>query len=788
MKEGMGMREFDWRYLSAVKGLADGTRGEWAQPSRISNGELLLQNTQTATEPANHPVHQHPPFHPPLTPTTGLYTAAHSLDCFLVHSMAPRTRSKRTRDNTTTLHPSIEAASDDVRPLSDGDKLDGDHESKITGRATDDPQSEEMETPAPQSWALVLGEQMLVPRTYNPDTYDPDGRMPWTPEPEPYSPQTYAAWGRKHFGEEWYELRKTMLEERNIYRRYDPVYKKRQRDLRIMEHKIERRPFEPGLQSGEIRDAGWVRLWARLSKDLGIEVSSDPASPTSSNNDNDNDSATDLSGFNTYEPTPEPREPTPIPHDHWERLEFNRRRHQWGEERYHFERIFLKERLIDGARTVHEDRDGDGQREKELEEIEKVLYVPGTLIKPSGEYEHRMRNFNLRAEGWTQEQIDAKDRAEYAAGLEMASERNERRNTAPKNQEEMNLKFRVWDHSGISREEQDRLGHMYGFSERPPNPYLFRAPKEKRPRPKTQEEMNELFRRWDYKLNRMEQNELARMYGFGPLRELDMPPRSQEEMNSKFELWEGSGISREEQDRLGRMYGFSERPPTNTILMDSPMEKRLPPRNQEEMDQLFRFWKWTLSRTEQNELARMYGFGPRQAGTDRYTEGGLPPQAQASPPRPAKDTRARGSRATKNAPQRRSPRPARSRRSAPTTAEALPPDRRPRPSKSTATEELSNKAQVIPQGHRRQRRVYQKERESRRLAGQLPEFGLLGETQSLYDASLQLSKTRKRSSTGARNNQLPTKPTAKGAKPQGISKHGRVETSRSKKSVRGVRS
>lgn len=77
----------------------------------------------------------------------------------------------------------------------------------------------EIETPATHSysWALVLGEQMLVPQTYYPDTYDPDGQMPCTPEPEPYSPQAYAAWGRKHFGQEWYSLRKTMLEERNIY-------------------------------------------------------------------------------------------------------------------------------------------------------------------------------------------------------------------------------------------------------------------------------------------------------------------------------------------------------------------------------------------------------------------------------------------------------------------------------------------------------------------------------------------------------------------------------------------
>ncbi|KAK0631004.1 hypothetical protein B0T17DRAFT_237366 [Bombardia bombarda] len=257
-----------------------------------------------------------------------------------------------------------------------------------------------------------------------------------------------------------------------------------------------------------------------------------------------------------------------------------------------FERIFRKEERIDWARAKYEDQEGDRQREKELEEIEKVRYEPGTAFK-SAEYERRMRHFNLRAEGWTQEQIDAKDRAADAAAQKREIESEERLNTPPKNQEEMNSKFRLWDIQGISREEQDRLGRMHGFYERPPNPYLFRAPKEKRP----------------------------------------------------------------------------------------------PPRNQEEMDQLFRLWKSKLSRVEQNELARMYGFGPRQAGTDRHAEGGVAPQAQASPLRPAKDTPARGSRVMKNAPQSRSHGAARSRRSAPTSTEARPPNRRRRPSKPDAFKE-----------------------------------------------------------------------------------------------------
>ncbi|KAJ2892966.1 uncharacterized protein MKZ38_009165 [Zalerion maritima] len=78
-------------------------------------------------------------------------------------------------------------------------------------------------------------------------------------------------------------------------------------------------------------------------------------------------------------------------------------------QRYHFERIFLKEALINGARTEREDEEGNRRREEELEEIRKVRYEPGTLMQ-SGEYEVRMRHFNLREKGWTQEQIDAEER------------------------------------------------------------------------------------------------------------------------------------------------------------------------------------------------------------------------------------------------------------------------------------------------------------------------------------------------------------------------------------------
>ncbi|KAK3371642.1 hypothetical protein B0T24DRAFT_530639, partial [Lasiosphaeria ovina] len=187
-----------------------------------------------------------------------------------------------------------------------------------------------------QPYAYVLGREMLVPQTYDPDTYDPDGPVPWTPEPEPYDPETYAAWGRKHFGEEWYKLRETMLRERNIY---------------------QGRPFRPALRAGKMSNKDWKRLWSRLSKVLPRVQ---PPTPASSHAD-DSDGDTNLSGFSTYDPTPSPREPSPVPvfGDAWERLEYERKRSCWSEEEYQFERIFRKEERIDWARAKHEDQEGD---------------------------------------------------------------------------------------------------------------------------------------------------------------------------------------------------------------------------------------------------------------------------------------------------------------------------------------------------------------------------------------------------------------------------------------------
>lgn len=416
--------------------------------------------------------------------------------------MAPGMRARRQRDIASEIRPSVETASNNAPPLSDSNNVSDNRDPSSTYHElnkTEEPQRKRraLYTPEPKpydpetygAWGrkhlgeewyerrntllregktsvLVAGTHMIISQTYDPDTYDPDRRMAWTPEPEPYDPETYAAWGRKHFGEDWYGQRKTMLQERDIYLDPDPVYKERQRALRVLEHKIEGRPFEP--QSGKSAES-WKRLWARLSKDLpSTRSGNNSASPMPLH-----DSDSDLSGYDTYAPTPESREPTPVPEDPWERLEFDRKRFRWDEEEYQFERIFLKEAIIDGTRRKREDEEGNRRREAELAEIRELQIKAQTCKDPDESWrfflrsERRKKNFQLRSEGWTQEQVDAENRAAEARGREIA----EQLRTMPPlskpvismTQEEMEEKHRAWDAMGLSREEQSELVEMFGF-------------------------------------------------------------------------------------------------------------------------------------------------------------------------------------------------------------------------------------------------------------------------------------------------------------------------------------
>lgn len=130
------------------------------------------------------------------------------------------------------------------------------------------------------------------------------------------------------------------------------------------------------------------------------------------------------------------------------------------------------------------------------------------------------------------------------------------------------------------------------------------------------------------------------------------------------------------------------------------------------------------------------------------------PQSPATAPRRAKDTsrKTRSGRIRKKTPQSGSSGDIRSRQSAPTRTEALPPDQKRNLPRPDILEKSGGNAQAAPQRRKRQRKTYQRERISRRLAGQLPEFGMLlgrGEAPPLYEAALrQPQNTRKASSSG----------------------------------------
>ena len=599
--------------------------------------------------------------------------------------MAPTTRTRRQRSKPQA---SVETPTNIAPLLSDGKIPSNNCESSDTGHEPDG------------TISLVAGVWTPVPQTYNPDTYDPEGQMPWTPEPEPYDPETYAAWGRKHFGDDWYEQRKTMLQERNIYAP-DGVYGRRQRALRVMEHKIEGRPFEP---RDATLDKGWQRLWARLSKDLpSVETPGTPASFQL------NDSDSNVSGYSTYPPTPEPRVLTPVPDDPWKLLELNRRRFHWDEERYQFKKVFLKEVLIDVARNEREDEEGDRRAREEWEAIIDLKWKDiDKYSVEKAKYERRMRDLDLRGKGWTQEQIEAADRADAAV--------------------------REWRQKNPEPRGSGLLGQAI-----------------------TQEE-RDVYDAW------LQKERAARLRIYG-----ELPPS-------------GSGP-----------FGLDT--------------------TQKEKD-AHDTWR-------RNIHARISSQHEQEPGADATADASAPKKAsrlRAPTPRATKNTsrKTRGGRITKNTAQSQSDRG--TRRTAPTLAQASIADRRSKrarasnvvdkPDESTAqvprkirkrqpkvdkkrasdaVQDIDDRGLRSKAHNTRQRKVYKQERGSRRLAGHLPEYGMLpkrGEPAPPYEPP---SNTYKPNTSGpcSRASSKKKSIAVKGAKPRGISKSGREGMNRPKRSKKG---
>ncbi|KAI0405486.1 hypothetical protein F4802DRAFT_614629 [Xylaria palmicola] len=128
----------------------------------------------------------------------------------------------------------------------------------------------------------------------------------------------------------------------------------------------------------------------------------------------------------------------------------------------------------------------------------------------------------------------------------------------------------------------------------------------------------------------------------------------------------------------------------------------------------------------------------------------------------------------------------------------LPPSQAPKPTIDRGADQVPVVPDVIedsadkamptaPQRIKRQRKAYVKERASRRLAGQMPEFGLLpkrSEEPARYEGSSQRDQNvANTGAPGSRSGRLPKKPTStREAKPQGVSKSSRGRADRFKKS------
>lgn len=255
------------------------------------------------------------------------------------------------------------------------------------------------------------------------DAPDPDAQRLWTPEPKPYDIDSdkYAAWGRKHFGEDWYQQRSIMLEERDIRVRVDPVYMARQKALQDMEKERETGRLPPSstgsyIGRGRVREWTWhgsqgawrwVRGQRRWAHRPNCWVSND-VPPQVCYEDNDKN-------------------------------------------------------LVHEGRSGRENMEVYRRREEELATLSRIKFWPPSYRLTSSEYIRRKRHLDRKWEyGWSQEQIDAEDQANPKEVQRQVQEEEERKRP-PKDQEEMNLKFFQWNYQGFSREEQEQLGRMHGF-------------------------------------------------------------------------------------------------------------------------------------------------------------------------------------------------------------------------------------------------------------------------------------------------------------------------------------
>lgn len=181
--------------------------------------------------------------------------------------------------------------------------------------------------------------------------------------------------------------------------------------------------------------------------------------------------------------------------------------------------------------------------------------------------------------------------------------------------------------------------------------------------------------------------------------------------------------------------------------------------------------QWILDQLPLVETELSDDRNPESSPSPAPAPASLPAARQTPSPQPAHDAgrKTRSGRVTKKSAQSRTD--ARSPRSGTAQAGASPPSG-PRPRRRDP--EINTGAGSVVQPCKGQRKVYQKERASRRLAGQLPEFGMLpdrGEPAPLVEApprdSPRTGTTRKPAPRGKKLSQAQAE---RGGKPRGVSK------------------
>ncbi|KAI1169704.1 hypothetical protein F4777DRAFT_192560 [Nemania sp. FL0916] len=536
-------------------------------------------------------------------------------------------------------------------------------------------------------YGIVLDEEMLIAPDWDPDTYDPYHEVSWMPEPEEYNPETYMKWGLEYFGERWYELRYAMLQGRNIYLEHDPVYRERQRYLRVLEHQVERRPFKPGPRSGRTDDPGWKRLWTRLSAQLGDPMQLPSREPSRDNHDSD----TNLGGSNSHVSTSERSESTAITDDPWEELEYNRRQFDWDDERYLFERIFLKETLIDEDRAWYEDEQGNKQAREKREAIESFRYVDKERF--SLEKRYLQYHIDLPKKDWTKEEIIAKYEADVAL------HEWKQKNPPPKVYGPSSESVTSEEKAAIaswSRQFDDAWLHIYGAY--PPN----------LPKNITDYSVMDLWRKGT--LDRVSRQRTREA----------LVSHTACDTFSRVKLWRRiEGMEFMERETLRKAIE-SARPWVDYLGYESS-RRPLPPPPLEDIE---------------------YGFCVRDYIDMSVDSQHTPPHSYSGTGSPTGWEVVSLANAQGDASERKSS--SKPRISTPRKKNIVRQTRRGRTSKKSLNQGKVTSREA-PQCRNKTRNVCNKERASRRLLGKLPEYGMLlapGDIEPLYEVSLQQPKTR----------------------------------------------